>query len=248
MSRRTGCRRLRLNVGKGEAPVSRNVKKPVPTVAPGHQHVPHGLDVLKEAAKSTFRQITAADFNELRRLVEQARQEGKSKRWEIKHPFVYLDTPGGDVAAAMAVGRLLRKENAIPKGEISADKLREAFKSMLEELRAYFREMNVNEQLADAMLRIEPEHMHSLNYSEQNRYGLTMFDPITKEVEELTAVQSLGISRQEYMRRKAIAQTRCVAPTTFCAQKIIQTGKVDPTVSPDQDDPSQYGTPLKADH
>jgi hypothetical protein len=41
----------------------------------------------------------------------------------------------------------------VPKDKISPDKYREQFQRMLQELRAYFREMNVNEQLADAMLR-----------------------------------------------------------------------------------------------
>jgi hypothetical protein len=221
-------------------------------------------------------------LDDLKRLVEQTRQDGESKHWEIHQPFVYLDTRGGDVSAAMAVGRLLRKENAgvqiepqsvcysacvivlagavrryiegqvgihrpyyeVPRGEISSDKIGEAFKGTLQELRAYFREMNVNEQLADAMLRIDPEHMRVLNHSELNRFGLTEIDPIAKEVDELRAAKNLGIGRQEYMRRRALAQARCSGPATFCAQKIMQTGKVDPSAA-DQQDPDQYGVDLK---
>lgn len=135
----------------------------------------------------------------------------------------------------------------VPKGEISSDKIGEAFESTLRELRSYFREMNVNEQLADAMLRIDPEHMRVLNYSELNRYGLTEIDPIAKEVKDLKKAQNLGISRHEYMRRKALAQARCASSATFCAQKmkIMQIGKVDPSVSPDKEDPGQYGIDLK---
>jgi hypothetical protein len=228
-------------------------------------------------------EIAPADSDRLKQLIEQTRQEGERKHWEMEPPFVYLDTPGGNVSAAMAIGRLLRNEEGsvqietqaicysacvivlagavsryiqgqvgihrpyyeVPKGEISRGKITEAFKSTLQELRAYFREMNVNEELADAMLRIEPEHMRLLNYAELNRYGLTGIDPIAKEVKELKAAQNLGITRQEYMRRKALVQTRCASPSTFCAQKIMQTGEVDPSVSPDQEDFSQYGRPLK---
>jgi hypothetical protein len=140
-------------------------------------------------------------------------------------------------------GHLLgaRKE---AKGEISSDKIGESFKSTLQELRAYFREMNVNEQLADAMLRIDPEHTRVLNYTELNHFGLTEIDPIATELEELRAAKNLGISRHEYMRRKALAQGRCFSPSTFCAQKIMQTGKVDPSAA-DQEDPNQYGDDIK---
>jgi hypothetical protein len=95
----------------------------------------------------------------------------------------------------------------VPKGEITADKITEQFQTMLKELRAYFHEMNVNEQLADTMLRIEPERMRVLNHAELNRYGLTTEDPIAREINELKTAQKYGLSRQEYMSRKALAST-----------------------------------------
>jgi hypothetical protein len=129
----------------------------------------------------------------------------------------------------------------VPKDAISPDKVNEMFQKMLQEIRSYFREMNVSEQLADAMLRIEPEHMRVLNDAALNGYGLTYEDPIARETKELQIAQKYGLSRQEYMRRKALATSRCARPTTFCYQKIIETGRVDPRISPDEDDLSRYG-------
>jgi hypothetical protein len=51
------------------------------------------------------------------------------------------------------------------------------FDEMLQQVRSYFREMNVAEQLADAMLRIEPENMRILNGAELISFGLTPEDP-----------------------------------------------------------------------
>jgi ATP-dependent protease ClpP protease subunit len=231
-----------------------------------------------------LREIATPDFDEVKRRVGQTQREAKSKNLEVRPPFVYLDTPGGSLSEAIAIGRLLRKEQAsaqiewdgicysacvivlagavhryiegqvgihrpyfndVPKGEISPDKISETLKSTLQELRAYFGEMNVNEQLADAMLRIEPEHVRLLSSSELNSFGLTMIDPIAHEVEELKKAQSLGVSRQEYMRRKALAEARCADPSTICARRIFQTGKVDPNVPPDKWDIESYGTPVK---
>jgi hypothetical protein len=94
-------------------------------------------------------------------------------------------------------------------------------------------------------LRIEPENMRVLNDAALAGYGLTYEDPIARETKELQIAQKYGLSRQEYMRRKALAMSRCASPATFCAQKIMETGRVDPRISPDELDPSQLGRPVR---
>jgi hypothetical protein len=133
----------------------------------------------------------------------------------------------------------------VPKDAVSSERVKENFQKTLLDIRSYFREMNVSEQLADAMLRIEPEHMHLLDDAALNSYGLTREDPIAREIKELEIAQKYGLSRQEYMKRKALAASRCASPTTFCYQKIIETGRVDPRISSDQEDFSQYGRPVR---
>jgi hypothetical protein len=54
-------------------------------------------------------EITAADSDEVKRLVDRTRGEAESKKWEYEGPFVNLDTPGGSVSAAMAIGRFLER-------------------------------------------------------------------------------------------------------------------------------------------
>jgi hypothetical protein len=135
----------------------------------------------------------------------------------------------------------------VPKDEdeISADKFSKQFQKMLQELRSYFREMNVNEQLADAMLQTAPEQNRVLNYAELNAYGLTAVDPVAQEIKDLKAAQKLGLSRQEYNRRKALAETQCANKETTCYEKILQTGTVDPQIAPNDVDFSQFGRPAK---
>jgi hypothetical protein len=233
--------------------------------------------------------ITVADYEKLKSLIDQTRQQGERQKFDWDKVFVYVDSPGGSVDAAMAIGRLLRTEQAyvsigyrpllrqgicysacvlvlaggvgrdfdlgtvgihrpyleVPKDAASPDKVKDTFQKMLNDIRSYFREMNVSEQLADAMLRIEPEHMRLLNDAALNGYGLTYEDPIAREIKELQIAQKYGLSRQEYIRRKVIAESRCASQTTFCYQKIIETGLVDPRISPDEDDPRAYGRPIQ---
>lgn len=216
-------------------------------------------------------EITVADYEKAKRLIDQTHRQAESKNWAWDGIVVYLDTPGGNVDAAMAIGRLLRKEQAIahigymplhtqgicysacvlvlagavnrqmqdgkvgihrpyyevPKDKVSPDKISELYQKMLQDIRAYFHEMNVSEQLADAMLRINPENMRLLNNAELNNYGLTYEDPIARETEELKIAQQLGLSRQEYMRRKILAKSRCGGEiSSKCYQHIIDTGQV----------------------
>jgi membrane-bound ClpP family serine protease len=57
-------------------------------------------------------EITSADVDEVKRLVEQAHLEAERKKSIFLPPLVELDSPGGSVSAVMAIGRLLRKEYA----------------------------------------------------------------------------------------------------------------------------------------
>jgi hypothetical protein len=69
--------------------------------------------------------------------------------------------------------------------------------------------MNVSEQLADAMLRIEPKNIRLLDYGAQRNYGLTTTDPIEQETLELQDAQWFKLDRQEYMKRKAVSEPVC---------------------------------------
>jgi hypothetical protein len=198
-------------------------------------------------------QIDASTFNKFKRLVDDTRRRAESQKWYIYPPWVNLNSPGGSVAAAMAIGRILRSEQAhaivddnavcysacvlvlagatgrvmggkigihrpyleVPQQQVTPESVRDLYQKLLQDIRSYFREMNVSEQLADAMLRINPENMRVLNDAQLNAYGLTFDDPIAQETRDLETAQIHNLSRQEFMRRKALAEYRCGVAITL---------------------------------
>jgi ATP-dependent protease ClpP protease subunit len=159
-----------------------------------------------------------------------------------------INSPGGNLDAAMAIGRLLRRNRMfiiIPKdGEcVSAcvmiyagavlrsagkigihrpylnqfigsqlqapDKLRSNYEQMLQTLRAYLRDMNVSERLAEDMMKIAPADVRYLSDDDLNGYGLTWIDPIEQETNDLQEARSMGLDRQEHIRRQALANAKC---------------------------------------
>jgi hypothetical protein len=223
--------------------------------------------------------ITPQDATTLSQAIAQIHRQAADANWDIDPIYLSLDTPGGDVSAAMTIGRLLRQEQAHVRidsdaeclsacvlvlagavgrdirGKVgihrpyfntsaapsSAEKIREAYQDMLQKMRSYLREMNVSEQLADAMLRIEPEGIRVLNATALTNYGLTPKDPVAAEMNEIRTAQRLGLTRTEYMRRKALASTICDNSATVCYRRVLESGKEDPGVPPDQIDFSQFG-------
>jgi hypothetical protein len=68
-------------------------------------------------------QISAKDYSVIRRGLEEAAREARAQSLIWSQPILVLDSLGGDVAAAMQIGRLARKTKAsawIPKGECSS--------------------------------------------------------------------------------------------------------------------------------
>jgi hypothetical protein len=228
--------------------------------------------------------ITAQDAARMSQTIEQLHRKAESGKWDIDPPYVRLNTPGGDITAAMEMGRLLRKEQAsvhidpdavcysacvlilaeavgrniqgsvgihrpyfeTPADPVSPKKIRELYQSMLEKMRLYLRDMNVSELLAEAMPRIEPENMRVLGIAALKAYGLTPQDPIARESKEIAIAQRYQLSRAEYARRKELASANCDSPATTCYQKIIETGRGDPRVPPNEIDFSQFGRPVQS--
>jgi hypothetical protein len=106
--------------------------------------------------------------------------------------------------------------------------------------------MNVSEQLADDMLRVEPAKMRLLDDAALDSYRLTQFDPIEQETMDLEDVQFWGLDRQTYMRRRSLSERTC--PGRFgvpdihseCYKTVMKTGRVSP-----RPDFSRYGTPAR---
>ncbi len=139
----------------------------------------------------------------------------------------------------------------VPAQQVTSETVKGSYGAMLQDIRSYFREMNVAEGLADAMLRIPPEDVHYLADWEAKAYGLTMMDPVFEETLDLKRAQKFGLDRREYLRRKALADKSCQAPGpgavladfnrfTACIDETLKTGHVPRQSVPDF---SKFGSP-----
>ena len=80
---------------------------------------------------------------------------------------------------------------------------------MIQSVRDYLREMNVSEQLADAMFRVEPEKVKFLSEKAATSFGLTEWDPVYKEMMDIAEAKKLGLNRREFMARRMRAISDC---------------------------------------
>jgi hypothetical protein len=211
-------------------------------------------------------EIDASAPIRLNQLIDDARQKAhlEKRSMGLGSLDFEIDSAGGSVNAAMAIGRLFRKERAtimvphwgschsacvlvlagavgrlvggkvgihrpyleVPQQQVAPEKVRELYQKMLLDMRAYLREMNVSEQLADAMLRIEPGQLRILSDTALSAYGLVTVDPIEQETVDLQDAQYWGISRAEYMRRRALVRLRCgITRQWTCEEPIMRTGR-----------------------
>ena len=182
------------------------------------------------------------------------------------HPFsVELDSPGGSVSAAFAIGRTIRHENVgvkiraqfprrefpsltpgacnsacvllfaagvyrsfndhasklgihrpyleVPAQDVSPDAVKNGYRQMIQSVRDYLREMNVSEQLADAMFRVEPEKVKFLSEKAATSFGLTEWDPVYKEMMDIAEAKNLASIGANSWRGE-------------CARQVIATGCV----------------------
>ncbi|MGN6309245.1 MAG: ATP-dependent Clp protease proteolytic subunit [Xanthobacteraceae bacterium] len=223
---------------------------------------------------------TTAKLNEI--FAEFGRRtDAKRQPDGFAHTTIELDSPGGSVAEAMAIGRLLRKNRITAKvpllarcssacvliyagavvryghfrsgrigihqpffdnvtGPIDAEQIRAKYSALLSEMRAYLREMNVSEQLADEMLKTPSTSIRYLTHDEQDRLGLVIFDPVEVEIGNVEHTRELGISRAEYNRREALILSQCPLDSNYrrCNEAFYKTGK------PPELDLSDFGTPV----
>ena len=96
------------------------------------------------------------------------------------------------------------------------DGVQVAIRKALAESKAYFSEMNIPEQLADAMFSISPDDMEILTDEKLSFYRLNGFDIAFEEETELKGAALYGMTRQEYMKNKKLfageAKKNCYYP------------------------------------
>lgn len=159
-----------------------------------------------------------------------------------------IDSQGGDVDTAMALGRVLRQVEyggilsvtswqeclsscvivlagaslRQPSGRIGIHRpyfsdatgmersaIDARWKSLRNEMAAYFTEMNVSPALADLMVTIPPEEMRVLTEPELRSFMLTGLDPVAEERQIATFASGYGTSSAEYRRRALHVRQEC---------------------------------------
>lgn len=76
-------------------------------------------------------------------------------------------------------------------------------------IKAFLGEVNVPESLYEEMLRISPGEIRILSPLELRKYSLSTNDPYWDDAKETEEAKEVGISRLEYMERKAKAKSIC---------------------------------------
>jgi hypothetical protein len=84
-------------------------------------------------------------------------------------------------------------------------------------LRTYLREMNLPDQLFEAMVRVPPEKIRILSDEELEAFGLSGTDPVEQDTEDATDASNYGISKTECIQRKASLDRVCPSLDLYSA-------------------------------
>lgn len=204
----------------------------------------HVRDGVTEANVVINGRIERRDGLRLEALVEDLLSSGRGLRLDA-----FVDSPGGDVEAAIAVGRLLRRIQAnvwVSPGaqclsscvfllaggdmklvmdgarvgihrpyitdmsyEPSYSDVQSLYLRVQATARKYLQDMHLNASLVDEMFSVPPEKMRILTKQDLERFGLNQSDPVGQEMRDLAQSKRLGISRAEYLGRKARLDAVC---------------------------------------
>lgn len=193
------------------------------------KQTPNTLIVINE-------KISKSDIAPLRECFDLTREEPLKK--------VSLFSHGGDVYAAMAMGRIIRKNQAHTSvhrkclsscvlvlaagvqrtsfgrigihrlfssrtGHINYKDAQLKFNQIQVDVEQYLSDMNLPTDLFHAMNQVPSEDMRYLSKKEAKSFGLLGNDPVFAEIEDSKEAWIRGISRLEYLARKAESKDFC---------------------------------------
>lgn len=188
--------------------------------------------------------IESADVEKFRSIL------GDAKRRTDFSKQIMLDSPGGDVDAALKIGKLIRASHLTTAskecysscvivlaggvarwpmtefaglqlgkvgihrpytmmGVASYEKHREKFNKLEREIKKYLREGGVSERLWDDMIKTPPESMMLLDQKQLQAYGLSGLDPAYADYLDSKEASRYGVSKIEYLKRKAAIKVLC---------------------------------------
>jgi len=76
-------------------------------------------------------------------------------------------------------------------------------------IKSYLAEMNLSPDIYDRMFRVAPHEMRILTRSELDAFGLSKNDPHWEDAQATRDAKKLGVSKLDYLERKAIAASVC---------------------------------------
>lgn len=94
-------------------------------------------------------------------------------------------------------------------GNIDIAKAQERYRETQSRAKAYLQDMNLSDSLYEAMVRIPSEQIQVLSPEELARFGLDKNDPVEQELLDAGGAALYGLSKSEYLRRKALATAQC---------------------------------------
>lgn len=191
------------------------------------------------------------------------------ERRRLTTPQIVLNSSGGSIDAAMAIGRNLRKIRALATmgevqicysacvfvlagatqraiggavgihrpysertGLLDIDKAQSEYTRLSQASKAFLREMNLPEELYEAMVRTPSEEIRILHRSELSAFGLNKTDPVEEDFFNSLGAQKYSLTKQEYLRRKSRSKQVCNSvlqsgnATAYyaCDERVMRTG------------------------
>ncbi len=85
----------------------------------------------------------------------------------------------------------------------------ERMDSVAARAKGFLKRMNVSESLFDMMMRVAPEDSKALTLEEMDSLGLGFFDPVYVETRENNRASKLGMTKQQFLKKKVSTAAKC---------------------------------------
>lgn len=111
-------------------------------------------------------------------------------------------------------------------GELNIQQAQQDYRATQDKAKEFLRDMNLSDRLYDAMVQVPSEQMRILNFDELEYFGLNLADPVEVEYVDSLGAAKYGISKAEYLKRKAVAD-KCpndVEAFDACLEHVFSTG------------------------
>lgn len=101
----------------------------------------------------------------------------------------------------------------------SFEATQERMNSVAARAKRFLRKMNVSESLFEMMMRVAPEDAKALTLEQMDSLGLGTFDPVYVETRENTRAAKLGITKQQFLKKKVSTAAKCGRIDVFFSSK-----------------------------